>query len=315
MLKPITIVLILFLNFTGCQPNHEVWLFSTFREPATEGLYLAWSEDGTHWFDLGGPWLKPETGLQKVMRDPSVVQGPEGTFHMVWTSSWKGDLGFGYASSKDLIHWSPQQFIPVMESDTSTVNVWAPELFFDEEKKEYLIIWASTIPFKFPRGEEEERNNHRLYYTTTPDFRTFSEAKLYLDPGFSVIDAVLVKRNTSDYILVMKDNTRPNRNIRVAFGKSPIGPFAGISAPFTGFCTEGPSVLKKDNSWLIYFDAYRAKVYGAVETSDFIRFRDISGEISLPSGHKHGTIFNADRKTLKRLIDESEKRKAAVQSR
>jgi beta-xylosidase len=65
------------------------------------------------------------------MRDPSIAQGPDGTFHLVWTSSWKGDLGFGYASSKDLIHWSEQQFIPVMANEPSTVNVWAPEIMYD----------------------------------------------------------------------------------------------------------------------------------------------------------------------------------------
>jgi len=39
------------------------------------------------------------------MRDPSMVRTPDGTYHLVWTTSWKGDLGFGYAYSKDLIHW------------------------------------------------------------------------------------------------------------------------------------------------------------------------------------------------------------------
>ena len=95
--------------------------------------------------------------MQKVMRDPSVVQGPDGTFHMVWTSSWRGDFGFGYSSSKDLIHWSKEQLIPVM-TDTTTVNVWAPELFYDDEQERFIIIWASTIPFKFEKGEEEEKS-------------------------------------------------------------------------------------------------------------------------------------------------------------
>jgi hypothetical protein len=283
-------------------------MFSTFREPATEGLYLAWSEDGYHWNDLGGPWLKPEVGIQKVMRDPSVVKGPDGTFHMVWTSSWKGDKGFGYASSKDLIHWSPEQFIPVMAYDTSTVNVWAPELFYDDVQNIFLIIWASTIPYKFARGEEEELNNHRLYYTTTADFKSFAESKLYLDPGFSTIDAVLVKRAKNNYVLVLKDNTRPNRNIRVTFGKTPLGPFSEVSKPFTPFCTEGPTVAKTGDDFLVYFDAYRNKVYGAVKTTDFVNFVNVSDQISVPSGHKHGTIFKTNRKMLNELIRVSQKK-------
>jgi hypothetical protein len=236
------------------------------------------------------------------MRDPSVVRGPDGTFHMVWTSSWKGDHGFGYAFSEDLIHWSEQKFIPVMQHEPTTVNVWAPEICYDESSDSYIIIWASTIPYRFEKGIEEERNNHRMYYTTTKDFETFSKTKLYLDPGFSVIDAVIVYRDEKDYVLVLKDNTRPNRNLKVAFGDSPLGPWTGISEPWTEKFTEGPTILKSGGEWMIFFDAYRLKKYGAVRTSDFKNFQDITGEISLPEGHKHGTIFRADTKILEGLI-------------
>jgi hypothetical protein len=292
--------LILFFLFLSCK-QEEVYLFSTFREPADEGLYLAYSYDGYHWEDLGGPWLVPAVGKQQVMRDPSVVKGPDGIFHMVWTSSWQGDLGFGYAHSRDLIHWSEQKFIPVMDFDTSTVNVWAPELFYDDEKEEYWIIWASTIPFKFEKGKEEERNNHRMYYTKTKDFQTFTETELYIDPGFSIIDAVIVKRGKEDYVLVLKDNTRPERNLKVAFGTSLKGPWKDISEPFTDHFTEGPTVLNLGKEWLIYYDAYRDKQYRAVKTTDFKTFTDISGEVIFPEGHKHGTVFRAKTPILEQL--------------
>ena len=80
--------------------------------------------------DLNQIFLKPEVGTQKIMRDPSIAQGPDGVFHLVWTCSWKGDNGFGYAGSKDLKNWSEQKFIPVMQKEPTTVNVWAPEIFF-----------------------------------------------------------------------------------------------------------------------------------------------------------------------------------------
>jgi len=219
----------------------------------------------------------------------------------VWTSSWKGDRGFGYASSKDLIHWSEQEFIPVMDFDTATVNVWAPELYFEEDTREFFIVWASTIPFKFEKGMEEENNNHRLYYTTTRDFKSFSPVKLFFDPGFSVIDAVIVKRAKNDYVLILKDNTRPNRNLKAAFADSPHGPWLDISPAFTGFLTEGPSVVKPAEEWLIYYDAYGDHCYKASKTKDFIVFLDATDEISVPKGHKHGTIFNANRNILRQL--------------
>ncbi len=310
-------LLFLLLLLTSCSVSREVYLFSTFREPATDGLYLAWSDDGYHWNDLGGPYLRPAVGKQKVMRDPSVVRGPDGTFHMVWTSSWKGDSGFGYASSKDLIHWSGQTLVPVMQHEPATVNVWAPELFYDADSGLYIVIWASTIPYRFEKGIEEEMNNHRMYCTTTRDFIHFTETRLFLDPGFSVIDAVIVKRGDGDYVLVLKDNTRPFRNLRVGSGSHPLGPYGGISEPFTPLFTEGPTALNLEDDWLVFFDAYRDKNYGAVRTRDFIHFTDITPEISLPPGHKHGTVFKADRRILKGLerYAEDRERRAGMSDR
>ena len=35
--------------------------------------------------------------------------------------------------------------------------------------------------------------------------------------GFSTIDAVIVKRAKNDYVMVLKDNTRPERNLKSLF--------------------------------------------------------------------------------------------------
>ncbi|AGA77202.1 glycoside hydrolase family 43 protein [Echinicola vietnamensis] len=285
----------------SCQSEKEYYIFTSFREPADEGLYLAYSEDGYHWESLGGPFLPPKVGKSHIMRDPSVVKGPDGTYHMVWTTDWRGGKGFGYASTQDFVDWSEQQFIPAMAHEPDVVNVWAPEIFYDDEEDRYIIIWASTIPFRYEKGEEEERNNHRMYYTTTKDFKDFTPTKLFLEPGFSVIDAVIVKRKKDDYALVLKDNTRPNRNIQVAFGKSPLGPWKDYSEPFSDFLTEGPTVLKDGDKWLIYFDSYGAKTYQAVSTADFKTFTNIDDQISLPEGHKHGTISTVSKEVLDNL--------------
>ena len=71
---------------------------------------------------------------------------------LVWTTSWKGDLGFGYAHSKDLIHWSEQQMIPVMADEPTTINVWAPEIFYDDENDQFMVVWASCVPGRFEKG-------------------------------------------------------------------------------------------------------------------------------------------------------------------
>ncbi|MBL0268700.1 MAG: glycoside hydrolase family 43 protein [Chitinophagaceae bacterium] len=280
----------------------KAYLFTSFHEPADKGLRMLYSFDGKKWNDLDTVLLQPKVGEQKVMRDPSMIQDKNGIFHLVWTSSWRGDKGFGYASSKNLVNWSEQWFIPVMKHEPTTVNVWAPELFYDDIRDQYMIIWASCIPGRFERGIEADSNNHRMYLTTTRDFVTFSDTKLFLDPGFSVIDAVILKKADKEYVMVLKDNTRPERNLKVAFATDPMGPWTNISKPFSDSFTEGPTVLKDDDQWLIYFDSYQKKIYEAVQTKDFKSFENITTNVQVPAGHKHGTILPVKRKWVNQLI-------------
>lgn len=288
------------VSLVSCKTK-SYYVYSSFHEPATEGLRYLYSKDGLHWDSIPGIFLKPEIGEQKILRDPSVTQGPDGIFRLVWTSSWKGDLGFGYACSKDLKHWSQQKFIPVMKNEPTAVNTWAPEVFYDDVNKDFIVVWASCIPGRFPKGVEDEDNNHRLYYITTKDFEHISDTKLFYDPGFSCIDATIVKRKKNDYVLVLKDNTRPNRDLKVAFASSPTGPYSKASAPFTEGYSEGPSVTKVKNEYYIYYDAYKKKIFGASKTKDFIHFEDATAEVHIPPFHKHGTIFKASASIVKKL--------------
>ena len=291
----------LVMMFSTSASAKDIYVSTSFHEPANEGLRFIYSYDGINWNSIEGTFLAPKVGNQKVMRDPSIVKGPDGTFHLVWTSSWRGDKGFGYASSKDLIHWTEERFITVMD-DPTTVNVWAPELFYDDVKRQYMIIWASCIPGKFPDGLEDHNNNHRLYYTTTKDFKTFSKAKLLIEPGFSSIDATMVKRGNNDYVMVLKDNTRKQRNVKVAFAKSPYGPWSEASESFTDMFCEGPSTAYVDGWYYIYYDSYRQKIYGAHRTKDFKTFEDRTGSVKFPVGHKHGTVFMASEDIVNNLI-------------
>ena len=293
----------------GCvaMPVHNrkpAYIFTSFHEDSPQGLRFLYSFDGYHWTNIAGRFLIPNVGPSKLLRDPSLLRGPDGVFHLVWTTGWRGDQGFGYASSRDLVHWSEQKFIPVMTNEPATVNVWAPELYYDDHARQFIIVWASTIPGRFPEKLEATNNNHRLYFTTTRDFETFTPAKLFFEPGFSVIDSFIVKDGRR-YVLVHKDNTRPMLNVRVAFGESPLGPWHDVSEPLTQKFTEGPCALKVGDDWLIYFDAYREKIYGALRTRDFKTFTNITKEVSFPEGHKHGTALVVPGEILEGLLRES----------
>lgn len=290
--------------------QQQVYLFSYFTGNGADGLHLAYSYDGLKWESLndGKPLLKPLLGKDRLMRDPSICQGPDGTFHMVWTTGW-WDKTIGYASSKDLIYWSEQKTIPVMEHEPEARNSWAPELFYDAKSATYYIVWATTIPGRHKEvatSESEKGLNHRQYYVTTRDFKTFSETKMFFDPDFSVIDAAIVKGPKKEYLMIVKNENSnpPEKNLRVTKTKNlKKGFLIKVSKPITGnYWAEGPAPLMVGEYLYVYFDKYRDKKYGAVRTTDGKKWEDVSDLVSFPKGLRHGTAFTVDKEVLERLL-------------
>ena len=291
---------------TIAQPGNEVYLFSYFKDNGQDGLHLAYSLDGYTWKSLkrDSSFLIPIAGKDKLMRDPCIIRGGDNKFHMVWTVSWN-EKGIGYASSDDLVNWSEQQYIPVMEHEDSARNCWAPEIFYESETKEYMIYWATTIPGRFPSTEKsgDDKYNHRIYYTTTKDFKTFSKTQLLYDHGFNVIDATII-RTKKQYVMILKDETRnpPQKNLRVAMSRNLTHGYGKPSPAITGnYWAEGPTVLKVRGQWIVYFDKYTQHLYGAVISKDLVDWIDISDKISFPKGARHGTAFTVSRKEFERL--------------
>ncbi|UKT64198.1 glycoside hydrolase family 43 protein [Pedobacter mucosus] len=303
----IAFLLISILINVKAQSKKEIYLFAYFKSNGEDGLHLAYSKDAYQWKALKNDqsFLTPIVSKDKLMRDPCIIRGADGLFHMVWTVSWK-DKGIGYASSKDLITWSTQQFLPVMEKEAGTRNTWAPEITYDGKTKTYMIYWASTIEGKFleTASKEEDGYNHRIYFVTTKDFKSFSDTKLLYEPGFNVIDASIVK-NDNKFVMFLKDETREpaQKNIKIAYSDNLVGPYTKASAPITGnYWAEGPTAVKVNNQWMVYFDKYREHKYGAIISPDLNMWTDVSDKIALPKGLRHGTILSIKEKELKKLI-------------
>lgn len=183
-------------------------VFSFFRDNGQAGVYLAVSDDALNWREVnnGQPVLIPHVG-GRLTRDPSLCYGPDGMYHMVWTTSWT-DKGFGVAHSTNLLDWSEQQFVPVNAEEPNACNTWAPEIFYDDVTHSYVVIWATTIKGLFPetqvKGDGEM--NHRIYAATTQDFKTWTPKQLFYNGGFNVIDAFLFKYK-GRYGMVVKNET------------------------------------------------------------------------------------------------------------
>jgi hypothetical protein len=298
-LKFIFLILTLALMLGCCNPPEaKVYLFSYFKGNGETGLHLAHSSDGLNWEALNNsePILAPTVGNDKLMRDPCIIQGPDGKFHIVWTTGW-WDQCIGYASSVDLINWSEQISIPVMEHENEARNSWAPEIFYDEKEDRFLIFWATTIPGRHSEVAESEHEkglNHRMYYTATRDFVKFEPTEMFFNPDFSVIDATIIESNKEFVMFVKNENPNPpEKNIRFTVSKKAGGPYpTEVSEPITGnYWAEGPTPLKVGEYVYVYFDKYINREYGAVRSTDLNNWEDVSDSITFPAGVRHGTAF------------------------
>ncbi|AQQ08304.1 Intracellular exo-alpha-(1-_5)-L-arabinofuranosidase [Sedimentisphaera cyanobacteriorum] len=288
------------------KPHKTEFLYSYFKGNGEDGLHLAYSEDGKNFTALNNDQslLAPNAG-SGLMRDPSISQGPDGTFHMVWTTGW-WDKGIGVAHSDDLINWSEQTFLPVMADEPDAQNCWAPEIFYDEQSENYFIFWATTIDGAFPETyNPDDDNNHRIYCVKTKDFSSYSDTQLFYEPGFNVIDAFITK-TADEYAMVVKDETKApaaQKNLRLAFSSSAEGPYSDASEPISpsGLWVEGPSMVKAGGQWVIYYDAYTEGYMGAIASEDMKSWNDITDQVSFPSGTRHGTVFRVTDDVLNNL--------------
>jgi predicted GH43/DUF377 family glycosyl hydrolase len=304
------LLMVLLFALPSCgSKKDKVYLFSYFMGNGEDGLHLAYSTDGLLWETIknGESLLTPMVGENKLMRDPCITTGPDGTFHMVWTTSWTGKT-IGYASSKDLINWSEQKAIPVMAHEDSVRNCWAPEINYNPADDNFIIYWSSTISDKFPEtvNSTKNGNNHRIYYTTTRDFKNFSETQLFYDPGFNVIDASIVADN-GRFMMFIKNETelpKAEKNISLVIANKMTGPYGVPDKPITGdYWAEGPTAIKIDGKWHVYFDKYRDHQFGIITSSDLINWKDESAMLKMPEGIRHGTVFEVSHDVLDKLLN------------
>jgi len=106
--------------------------------------------------------------------------------------------------------------------------------------------------------------------------------------------------------MILKDETPkpPAKNLHIATSKKVTGPWSAASPAFSpkGIWVEGPTAVKIGEWWLVYFDEYRRHRYGAMRTTDFKEWEDISDKISFPKGTRHGTVFPVSNDILENLL-------------
>ena len=287
----------------------DPYVFAFFKEPGTQGIYLALSRDGYTYTPLndGQPWVIPQQPGE-IMRDVYITREPHAQgFRMVWTWSWHGDA-IGTSESTDLITWSPQRKLPVMSAFPRVRNTWAPETYWDPARKQWLILYSSSfVPLDAQHPQPQD--GLRIWATRTRDWQTFSPPSIFLNSSFPAIDATMFHRtlhHRHDIVLVVKNQSSdPLRYDEVwTSGPSLDGPWGAISAPINESWSEGPSVVQIGPQSVVFYDHYRPPhaQYQAVETSDWVHWTSANAKIHLPDGAKHGSFFRVTPAEAQRLL-------------
>ncbi len=252
--------------------------------PQKNGLNFMYSFDGLLWKKLenGHSYFKPNIGKNNGFIDPSIVQGSDGAFHLVWlTDSTQGNIG--YATSRDLIHWTGEKELPITSGDPGSSTIHAPELFYQKTSKTFFLIWSTST---------------KLYYTTTKNFTTFEPINVFYNPGYKVNDPFVFKHNGSYHLFVKNEETQPlEENIRMVSSlnikKLPIL----STEPLTGSePSQGPSAIKIGKYIYLYYNNYRTGTYRAMRCKNLREglWEDVTPYMNFPTGKAQGTVFKVN---------------------
>ena len=291
-----------------------------------EQVYLAASRgnDALHWDELNGgaPVLTSALG-DKGVRDPFIIRSPKGDrFYLLATDlrihgngDWDGAQRFGSKhievwESTDLVHWSAQRHVRV--SPDTAGNTWAPEAYWDRTINAYVVFWASKLYAADDPGHTGETYN-RMLYATTRDFRTFSEPRVWADPGHSVIDSTVIEHRGRYY--------RFTKDERAAGEGAPCGKFIvaersrwlrDTDYDFVADCIgsgdisrgEGPTVFRSntEDRWYLFIDEFGGRGYVPFETTDLASGQwRMADSYELPARPRHGTVLPVTRSELDRV--------------
>ncbi|OLT54233.1 hypothetical protein BJF88_09795 [Cellulosimicrobium sp. CUA-896] len=314
----------------------EGYLFSYFiGEGYADGeqVYFGLSQgnDALHYQNLNDnePVLTSELG-EKGLRDPFIIRSPEGDkFYQIATdlriydgNGWdaaqrQGSRSIMVWESTDLVTWTDQRLVEV--SPETAGNTWAPEAYYDESIGAYVVFWASKLYAEDDPGHTGASYN-RMMYATTRDFVTFSEAKVWVDPGYSVIDSTVAQDDDGTYYRFTKDERNNTSStpcskfilaeeseellstdweyVTDCIGKAnATGP--GINQG------EGPTIFRSntEEKWYLFIDEFGGRGYVPFE-SDSLDAAEwtMSTDYEMPSRPRHGTVLPVTQAEYDRLL-------------
>lgn len=243
-------------------------------------------------------------------RDPFIIRSPEGDrFYLIATDlKVYGDWDWGRAStwgsqsilvweSTDLVNWHDGRMIEV--SPDVAGNTWAPEAYWDPDRQQYVVFWASKM---FDDLGHSNDTYHRMMYSLTRDFINFSEPEVWVDAGYSTIDSTLIEHEGTYYRFTKDERSASTSACGKFILLETSNNLADTSWDFLADCIgqgsinqgEGPLVFKSntEDKWYLFIDEFGGRGYVPFEADSLASgtWTPVS-EYNLPARPRHGTVL------------------------
>ncbi|RIX59532.1 1,4-beta-xylanase [Paenibacillus nanensis] len=260
-----------YFGVTGNSDSLYGYLFAHFIGEQEDGeqIYFALSRDGLHWQDLNHsqPVLRSTVG-ERGARDPYLLRSQDGSrFYLMATDlsicrrgGWRdaqatvtGSRSLIIWESADLVNWSEPWLAEVAPEEAGCA--WAPEAIYDDEAGDYLVYWASSLETADGSGR-----GLYIYCSKTSDFRSFTEAELYITRGEhnTIIDTTIIKAGGKYYRASGDGHITIEASDHLLKEWKTVSTLDSLGLRLTGKDVEGPEFFKfnGEEKWGLLVDQY-----------------------------------------------------------
>lgn len=301
----------------------EGYLFAYFEGKGEgvdqEQLRFAISEDAIYWYALNENHpIIPSSRISQTggIRDPHILRGGKNDgFYIVATDmftvrdGWGSNPGIIMMRSDNLVDWKHSiiDLAKLYPEKFGNVHwVWAPQTFYDEKVKKYLVYF--TVRYK----DDDKLDFYAAY--ANKDFSGFEkEPQLIFSPKYGGIDGDIIYKDGL-YHFFFKGNTKDENGkevkngIQQATSKSLKGSwkedFKYIDAyADTSVVVEGSSIFKLNNSdeYILMYDLYADGRYEFQRSNDLFNFTQDPESFTKDFYPRHGSVIGVTRDEIRRL--------------
>lgn len=287
-----------------------LFCYFTGNEPENESVHFAVSKDGYNFTALNKnePVIIQTLG-KKCMRDPYLFRDEKGVFHIIATDmrsfdGWCSNNSMVMWDSDDLICWKNERIFDfsLFEETKTADRVWAPQVFYDKIKDEYMIYWSNH--------NKSDDLSTVIWYIYTKDFQSFTtRPKLLFAPksGLAGIDGDIIEKDGRFYLF---EADEAKDGICYAVSDKLDGEYFEPDGNKISVCVvplEGGCIYYNENSnkYILIADRFRNGGYFMQESDDLVNYTEVPND-KFSLDHlkpRHGSMIKISDEELNRLLE------------